>query len=183
MSCGRRGSASRPSVGARHRCRPLLVIEVAGRIDGRLAAAVTAFASGSLERDVDDLARAVEAFLACGANSPALDALLSEVDVAVEAGADTVSIRRHLLAARSLAANMTPHAPPRVAARLAQLADQIDMPSDRQLEIARLVADGKSSKDVAAELVVSARTVDNHLAAVYRQLGLAGRHELGHLPL
>ena len=78
---------------------------------------------------------------------------------------------------------MTPHVPPRIATYLAHVSDRIDMPSDRQLEIARRVAEGKSSKDVAAELVVSARTVDNHLAAVYRQLGLAGRHELTDLPL
>ena len=73
--------------------------------------------------------------------------------------------------------------PPRIADRLALVSDRIDMPSDRQLEIARLVAEGKSSKEVASELLVSARTVDNHLAAVYRQLGLAGRHELRDLPL
>lgn len=159
------------------------VIEVAGRLDGRFADAMTAFARGALERDVDDLASAVASFLECGAHSPALDALLFEVDVAVESGADVVSIRRHLLAARSLATNMTPHTPPRIAARLDRVSDEVNMPSDRQLEIARLVAEGKSSKDVASELVVSARTVDNHLAAVYRQLGLAGRHELRDLPL
>jgi len=160
-----------------------VVIEVAGRLDGRLADAVTAYARGSLERDVDDLALAAESFLECGANSPALDALLSEVDVAVETGAEVVSTRRRLLAARSLAANMTPHMPPRLAVRLGRVSDRVEMPSDRQLEIARLVAGGKSSKEVAAELVVSARTVDNHLAAVYRQLGLAGRHELSNLSL
>ena len=136
-----------------------------------------------LERDLGELARAAEGFLECGANAPALDALLSEIDLAVEIGVDAVSIRRHVLAARSIAVGMTPHVPPSVAARLAGVSDQVDMPSDRQLEIARLVAEGKSSKDVAAELVVSVRTVDNHLAAVYRQLGLAGRHELADLPL
>lgn len=160
-----------------------LVAEVAGGMDGRLASALAAHAIGVHERDVDQLAAAADLFLECGANGPALDALLSELDVAVEQAADPISMRRHVLAARSLGSRMTPHVPPRIAERLAQVSDAVDMPSERQLEIARLVAEGKSSKDVAAELVVSARTVDNHLAAVYRQLGLAGRHELVDLPL
>jgi len=159
------------------------LVEVATELDGRLAHAVAAHARGVLDRNVGDLASAADTFLECGARAPALDALLSELDVAVEQTADAVSIRRHVLAARSLAARMTPHVPPRVAARIDRVSAMVDMPSDRQLEIARLVAEGKSSKDVAAELVVSARTVDNHLAAVYRQLGLAGRHELADLPL
>lgn len=160
-----------------------LVAEVAGGLDGRLARALAAHARGVHERDVDELAAAADLFLECGANGPALDALLSELEVAVEQAADPISIRRHLLAARSLGSRMTPHVPPRIAERLDRVSNAVDMPSERQLEIARLVAEGKSSKDVAAELVVSARTVDNHLAAVYRQLGLAGRHELADLPL
>jgi DNA-binding CsgD family transcriptional regulator len=170
----RRGSAERTAP---------LVLEIADGIDGLLAEATVAFAAGMAERDVRDLARAVELFLAAGASAPALDALLAEIDVAVESGADTITIRRHLLAARSLASGLTPNTPPRIAERLAEVSDRIEMPSDRQLEIARLVAEGKSSKDVAAELVVSARTVDNHLAAVYRRFGIAGRHELSDLPL
>ncbi len=163
-----------------------LVVEVSGRLDGRLAAAMGAHARGALERDVDELADAAERFLACGANSLALDALLTELDVAVGAvgeAADVVAVRRHALAARALAVDLRPHMPPRIADRLELVSDRIEMPSERQLEIARLVAEGKSSKEVAAELHVSARTVDNHLAAVYRQLGLAGRHELRDLPL
>ena len=50
------------------------------------------------------------------------------------------------------------------------------------LEIARLAAAGASSKEIAGELVVSVRTVDNHLAAVYRKLGISSRAELAQLP-
>jgi DNA-binding NarL/FixJ family response regulator len=69
-----------------------------------------------------------------------------------------------------------------VADRLERISEQLDLPSDRQLEIARLVALGRSSKEVASELVVSARTVDNHLAAIYRNLGISSRTELADLP-
>lgn len=48
----------------------------------------------------------------------------------------------------------------------------------RQLEIARIARDGATSRSIARRLGLSERTVDNHLAAVYRKLGLRGRHEL-----
>jgi DNA-binding NarL/FixJ family response regulator len=48
----------------------------------------------------------------------------------------------------------------------------------RELEIAVLVAQGLSSKDVAARLFVSARTVSNHLQSAYTKLGITKRSEL-----
>lgn len=48
----------------------------------------------------------------------------------------------------------------------------------REMDIARLVAAGKSSKDVAAALVLSPRTVDNHLQRIYAKLGVTSRTEL-----
>lgn len=48
----------------------------------------------------------------------------------------------------------------------------------RELEIARMAADGLSDKDIAAALVVSVRTVGTHLAAAYRKLGIRSRREL-----
>jgi DNA-binding CsgD family transcriptional regulator/tetratricopeptide (TPR) repeat protein len=47
----------------------------------------------------------------------------------------------------------------------------------RQLEILRLVADGLSNPEIAAELVISSRTVDHHVSAVLRQLGAGSRQE------
>ena len=49
----------------------------------------------------------------------------------------------------------------------------------REREIAKLAARGRTSKDVAGDLVLSVRTVDNHLANVYAKLGIPGRAELG----
>lgn len=160
-----------------------LVIEASEAQEGPFAAALVAFATGSRDRDLQALATAVDAFLAIDANSFALDALVNELEVGVEVNGDVLALRRHALAARSVGARMTPHVPPRAAARLLRIGELLDMPSDRQLEIARLVARGLTSKEVAAELIVSARTVDNHLAAVYRKLGLSSRAELGELPL
>lgn len=50
--------------------------------------------------------------------------------------------------------------------------------TEREREIALLAAGGLSSRDIAGRLVVSVRTVDNHLQRAYRKLGVAGRGDL-----
>lgn len=47
--------------------------------------------------------------------------------------------------------------------------------SDRELEVARLVALGHTNSDIAGQLFISAGTVKNHVAAVSRKLGVANR--------
>ena len=47
----------------------------------------------------------------------------------------------------------------------------------RQLEVLRLVAQGLSDMEVAEHLVISRRTVNNHLTAVYSKLGVHSRKE------
>jgi DNA-binding CsgD family transcriptional regulator len=44
--------------------------------------------------------------------------------------------------------------------------------------VARLVADGRSNKEVAAELFLSVKTVEFHLGNVYRKLGVRSRRAL-----
>ncbi|MDQ6740807.1 MAG: LuxR C-terminal-related transcriptional regulator, partial [Actinomycetota bacterium] len=47
----------------------------------------------------------------------------------------------------------------------------------RQAEILRLLAVGKDNAAIAAQLVLSKRTVEHHVAALYERLGVAGRVE------
>lgn len=49
-------------------------------------------------------------------------------------------------------------------------------PTERQ--IAELVTQGRSNRQIAAELIVSLRTVESNLTRVYRKLGVRGRTEL-----
>jgi len=50
--------------------------------------------------------------------------------------------------------------------------------TERELEIARLVADGLSNDEIGARLHVSSRTVGTHLANVYKRLEIHTRAEL-----
>ncbi len=47
--------------------------------------------------------------------------------------------------------------------------------SDRELEVVRLVARGKTNKEIGALLGISARTVQNHVAHIYDKLGVYSR--------
>jgi len=55
--------------------------------------------------------------------------------------------------------------------------------TDRELEIARLLSVGKSSKQIGAELGVSVRTVETHRANIMRKLNVHSVTELLHYAL
>jgi DNA-binding NarL/FixJ family response regulator len=48
----------------------------------------------------------------------------------------------------------------------------------REREVVTLAAGGLSNREIAERLVVSVRTVDNHLHSAYSKLGVTGREEL-----
>ena len=47
----------------------------------------------------------------------------------------------------------------------------------RELDVLRLVVAGKRNSEIAAELVVSTRTIDHHVSAILRKLGVRTRGE------
>jgi DNA-binding CsgD family transcriptional regulator len=47
-----------------------------------------------------------------------------------------------------------------------------------ELDVARLVAEGLTNRDVAARLFVSPRTVQTHLTHIYTKLGVTSRVQL-----
>jgi DNA-binding CsgD family transcriptional regulator len=50
--------------------------------------------------------------------------------------------------------------------------------TDREWQLASGAASLRTSAELAAEFGISVRTVDNHLARIYKKLGIAGRREL-----
>lgn len=54
----------------------------------------------------------------------------------------------------------------------------IDNLTKSELNILRMIADGKTSKDIADELFISFKTVENHRSNISNKLGLKGAHSL-----
>jgi len=50
--------------------------------------------------------------------------------------------------------------------------------SSRELEILKLVANEKTSKQIAEELDISKRTVDRHRYQICKKVGITGNHSL-----
>jgi DNA-binding NarL/FixJ family response regulator len=57
----------------------------------------------------------------------------------------------------------------------------LDALSEREREIVALVAEGRSNKEVAATLFLSAKTIEHHLSRAYGKLGVRSRVELASL--
>lgn len=121
-----------------------------------------------------------------------VDELLRTADALREAGLVLHATLAHVNALRVLRRRGDAGAAVREAARLTQLVGEsgqelhLLVPSAattaaltaRELEVARLVASGLSNREAAERLVVSDRTVDNHLYRIYRKLGVTSREEL-----
>lgn len=86
-------------------------------------------------------------------------------------------------AVRAVAAGQTALSP-QVARKVVQqvapsaaLAAQSEPLTGRELEVLRLVARGRTNKEIGRELGISARTVQGHLANIYGKLGVYSRTE------
>ncbi len=87
-------------------------------------------------------------------------------DVGAQPAAAVVARRLRALGARGL-----PRGPrPATAANPAGL-------TSREAEVLTLLAAGLANPEIAARLVVSGRTVDNHVAAIFQKLGVPNRAE------
>ncbi|XRQ10795.1 AAA family ATPase [Actinomadura welshii] len=61
--------------------------------------------------------------------------------------------------------------------------DLLDRLTPQELQVVRLAAAGTSSREIAAQLFLSPRTVEYHLYKAYPKLGISSRKELAHLSL
>jgi DNA-binding NarL/FixJ family response regulator len=92
----------------------------------------------------------------------------------------TAESREIVRAVRATAAGQTaldPAVAPRLIARLSKPAATSDTLTERELAVLRQAAHGLTNKQIGADLAISDRTVQNHLANIYAKLGVASRTE------
>jgi DNA-binding NarL/FixJ family response regulator len=92
----------------------------------------------------------------------------------------TAESREIVRAVRATAAGraaLDPAIASRVVARAMHPQSTVDALTEREMEILRLVARGLTNKQIGAELNISDRTVQNHLANTYTKLEVASRTE------
>ena len=146
------------------------VARLATLVDGPLAAARAGHARALAQADPDALLSVAE--LLAG-----LDAPLFAAEAAAQAAqlwrgrGDGRSANAATAAMRAYVEPCGPVATP----ALAVGGHAVEPLTARELEIAQLAARGRSSREIANALVLSVRTVDNHLQRVYGKLGIAGR--------
>ena len=137
-----------------------------------LYAALDDAASGLVERDAAKVFGAAGRLADAGMTAAAIDVL--DLAARLPAARPGGEVRRKLERAtvRLVAVSQAS----RYQARLSS-----DDLSPREWEVVERVCARLSSREIAADLGVSARTVDNHLAKVYRSLGVSSRSELREL--
>jgi two-component system, NarL family, response regulator LiaR len=92
----------------------------------------------------------------------------------------TAESREIVRAVRATAAGQSvidPAVAPRLIARLTQPPAGGDTLTERELDVLRRAARGLTNKQIGADLQISDRTVQNHLANIYAKLGVASRTE------
>ena len=145
--------------------------ELAAFCQGEFASARLAFVSAMTTETASAALEASEGFSRVGAH------LLAAEAAAFAAGLLRRSREiRRATAAEQRARAALAHCPGVRTPLLTQITGALLTPRER--EIALLAAQGRSDKDIAAELKVSGRTVEHHLQAAYGKLGIASRRDL-----
>jgi DNA-binding NarL/FixJ family response regulator len=145
------------------------LVALADRVDGALMEARTTLAEAVLSRDLATASLATDRFEATGALLLAAEAAALERRLAIDAGLSRKAAAAAARTADLVARCESPRTPGlEVSSGPAPL-------TVREREVAGLAAAGASSRDIADQLFVSTRTVDNHLQRIYTKLGVSSR--------
>jgi DNA-binding NarL/FixJ family response regulator len=148
------------------------LLEVADDVEGPFARAAALQARSLAQRDVEGLRMAGEQFQSSEALGEAADAFAQGSTLAKRSG-NIEEARRLANRAATIADAQGIVSSPALRAVLSG-----NPLTRRQREIALLAARGLSNRAIAEQMVISVRTVESHLDAAYRRLGITGRGEL-----
>ncbi|WP_037626412.1 LuxR C-terminal-related transcriptional regulator [Streptomyces aureus] len=141
--------------------------------DGALTSARARFVAALANRDPQEL-------MACSEELDGMGARLLAAESAAEAAnawrrkGDT----RKVTAATAGATRLADQCEGARTPILSSIADDVEPLTRREQEIALLAASGKTSKAISQHLMLSVRTVDNHLQRIYLKLGVRSRRDL-----
>jgi DNA-binding CsgD family transcriptional regulator len=164
---------------ARAGCRELE--EIAEPYESAMLAALVAHARGALELAAGDARSALASLRQAGQTWQELDAPYDAARVQVLVAAACRALGDDDTAALELAAAREAFAELGAAPDLARLdsiaggAGKAYGLTPRQLEVLRLLAAGKSNREIAASLVVSEHTVARHVQNIFATLGVSSR--------
>lgn len=150
---------------------PTRLAELAGRVQSPLVAARAAFVAALAARSGTDLERAGDSFAELGCRLFAAESYVLAARHQPSPSKQRALRRRADECLAECGGAVTPLLDDLPAAAPAKL-------SRRELEIAALAADGLTARAISERLVVSVRTVENHLQHVYTKLGVSGRQQL-----
>ena len=148
--------------------------ELAGDVEGDLLRAFADHAVAAVRADPDGLEAVGMAFAGLGADLLAAEAYAQAAHGYQRRG--LVAKDRRLRAQAALLLDGCEGARTPLVAQVT--APQL---TAREREIARLAAEGRSNQEIAERMVISTRTVGNHLYHVYAKLGISGRSALAAL--
>lgn len=145
---------------------------LADQVDGELVAAFAGHAAALVRKRPAELEASGLAFEALGALLLAAEAYLAAAQIHQSRGTGRPARAAARRADELIAACGNVRTP------LMALGAEAGMLTRREREVAGMAAAGASSREIAAKLVLSVRTVENHLQNVYSKLGVTGRDEL-----
>jgi DNA-binding CsgD family transcriptional regulator len=145
---------------------------IAGRVDGHLMPARLAYATALAKGDADGLDAVSETFEALGG-----DLFAAEAANQASMLHDDDGLRRRASASAHRARSLVERCEGADTPALATGSEPGAL-TKREREVARLAGRGLTSRDIAETLVVSTRTVENHLQRAYEKLGVRSRAEL-----
>jgi DNA-binding CsgD family transcriptional regulator len=150
-------------------------VALARSVEGGYAAAAAHHASALIGRDTAGLLAAADEFTGIGALAPVADIVAQAARLEQRSG-QASRARQLATRAADIAADAGGLQTPALRAALPGVSL-----TKRQRDVARLAARGHSSLEIAERLGVGVRTVESHLDAAYRRLGVSSRKELAQL--
>lgn len=143
--------------------------ELSEQVDGELPPLLARHARAAADGAPEQLLAAADNFMALGLALPAAEAAAAAVHLLRRNRSPEIAAASERLAGLLGCCDIV-HTPALRAATPTL--------SDREWQVARLAAEGETSRAIAEQLFLSTRTVENHLQRIYSKLGVTGRAEL-----